>query len=120
MKALVIDDDAFLRQLMKLNLEKFGFTVETSVNGAEAYYLLQRFDFNVVISDINMPLMSGVQLYRLVADRLPHLKDRFIFCTGNADDHEFFFKESNRPVLPKPYTSIELAAAIKKIQEVCT
>ncbi|MEI6125106.1 MAG: response regulator [Pseudomonadota bacterium] len=112
MKALVIDDEPILRQLIKLNLESLGLAVETSVNGAEAFGLLQRFDYDLVVSDINMPLMNGIQLYRLIAERLPHLTGRFVFCTGSGVEHEIFFKESNRPLLYKPFTLTDFKKAV--------
>ena len=59
---LVVDDDENIRMVLRQSLEKAGYHVSTAKNAEEALNTLQRSFFNVVITDIMMAEMSGVEL----------------------------------------------------------
>ncbi len=63
-KALAIDDSATMRNLVKIALEAEGFSVDTAENGKQALELTQRNTYDVIISDINMPVMDGLQFLK--------------------------------------------------------
>lgn len=62
MRVLVVDDSITTRTLEKNILETAGFDVQVAVDGVEAWQLLQHEDFDLVISDIEMPRMNGLDL----------------------------------------------------------
>ncbi len=63
-KALAVDDSATMRNLVKIALEGAGFSVDTAENGQQALELARKNDYDIVISDINMPIMDGLQFLR--------------------------------------------------------
>ncbi len=65
-RLLVVDDDAPLLRSMKRMLGALGYEVETACNGQEATEKLGVSDYNVVVSDISMPMMTGLELLRAV------------------------------------------------------
>ncbi|MBC8121614.1 MAG: CBS domain-containing protein, partial [Gemmatimonadaceae bacterium] len=66
MRVLVVDDEPDSREMIKAVLELCGADVVTAVNAAEAFALVQRSQFNAMVSDIGMPLEDGYSLIRRV------------------------------------------------------
>jgi two-component system chemotaxis sensor kinase CheA len=70
---LVVDDSSVTRTMMKGVLENAGFRVQTAADGMEAWEILRSRPFDVLVTDVNMPEMSGFDLTEKVrADRLLH------------------------------------------------
>ncbi|WP_457599977.1 response regulator [Hydrogenivirga sp.] len=63
-RALAVDDSATMRNLVKIALEAEGFTVDTAENGQEALELTKKNTYDIIISDINMPVMDGLTFLR--------------------------------------------------------
>lgn len=63
---LVVDDSVTTRTLQRTVLESAGFSVRTAVDGQEAWNLLQVHPFDVVVTDLTMPRISGLELTRLI------------------------------------------------------
>jgi len=87
---LVVDDSATIRTLEKSILEAAGYRVTLAADGAEAWDLLQNEKFDVVVSDINMPRMDGIELTTKIRDQ-PALKDLpvvLVTSLGSAADKE--------------------------------
>ncbi len=61
-RILVVDDEPLLLDTLKEHLELEGATVSTAFNGNEAFELLRRHEFNLILSDVRMPECSGVEL----------------------------------------------------------
>ncbi len=68
-KILLVEDSSSQLMFLKDGLVKNGFTVETAVNGAEAYKKLFEFIPDIVLSDIMMPTIDGYQLCRLIKNK---------------------------------------------------
>jgi EAL domain-containing protein (putative c-di-GMP-specific phosphodiesterase class I)/CheY-like chemotaxis protein len=68
-RVLVVDDEPLLLAVYRRILTSAGWTVETASNGAEARALARTDDFDVIVSDIRMPGMTGVELLRAVRER---------------------------------------------------
>ncbi|MEW6711723.1 MAG: hybrid sensor histidine kinase/response regulator, partial [Candidatus Riflebacteria bacterium] len=73
-KILVVDDSSFIRQLLRGYLESDGYTVETAANGEAALRLLREKSFDMLISDLEMPIMNGWDLVKKMR-QFPDLKD---------------------------------------------
>jgi two-component system, chemotaxis family, sensor kinase CheA len=75
MRVLVVDDSITTRTLEKNILETAGFEVQVAINGAEAWEILAENDFDVVICDVEMPTMNGLELTQRIREstRTQHL-----------------------------------------------
>ena len=66
MKVLVADDDPVSRRLLQNYLQKWGYEVFVTTNGAEAWRMFEQEDFQMVISDWMMPELDGLELIRRI------------------------------------------------------
>lgn len=82
-KILIVDDEIELREIIEFDFESAGFTVFSAENGRQALILLQTQKVDVIVSDIRMPLLDGVQFLKEV--RLKDTNVPMVFITGFAD-----------------------------------
>lgn len=73
MKILVVDDDAHILKLYKLELEESGYDVVTAPNGQKAMELFDREEPDLVTLDILMPDIDGISLLRQMKEKKPRL-----------------------------------------------
>jgi len=101
-RILIVEDDTTFRSLLKTILQRDGYAVSEAISGAEGWQLLQRKEFDLVISDLKMPGMSGLELYqRLRSEREP---PPFILLTafGTIEQAVAAIKEGVADFLTKP------------------
>ena len=79
-RLLIVDDEAEIRDMLSRHFRYLGFQVDTACDGVEAMQKLARERTEVVISDIVVPRMDGVELLRTVRQQYPMI--RFIMITG--------------------------------------
>ena len=104
-RILVVDDEALLLKAYRRMLGD-AHDLITALGAHEALKVLEKDTrFDVVLCDLQMPEMSGMELHALVLERLPALADRFIFVTGGAfsGDARRFLEESVPAVIGKPF-----------------
>ena len=68
---LIADDDLSMRQALAESLESCGFEVETAENGADALQKFQKGKFEVVVTDMRMPKMTGMDVLRGIKEISP-------------------------------------------------
>jgi two-component system, OmpR family, alkaline phosphatase synthesis response regulator PhoP len=86
-KVLVVDDEEPILELLKYNLEKSGFEVKTAIDGMKAVEIAKKFIPDLVLLDIMMPKMDGVETCRLLRD-IPELQKTFVvFLTARAEEY---------------------------------
>lgn len=86
-KVLVVDDEEPILELLKYNLEKDGFEVKTASDGAEGVGIARRFHPDLVLLDIMMPKMDGVEACRQMR-QIPEMQKAFIvFLTARAEEY---------------------------------
>jgi CheY-like chemotaxis protein len=114
---LVVDDDLELALTYEALLQVHGYRVSTAGNGAEALKLVLNSDVDAILCDLNMPELAGDLFYTEVGRARPHLLQRFIFVTANADNplYETFLKSVKAPVLAKPVSFDRLLGKLKAI-----
>jgi CheY-like chemotaxis protein len=89
--------------------------VSLAAGGAEALALLDAGErFDVVLCDLTMPGMTGVDLYRAVAARHPDVAARFVFLTGGAftPEAQQFLDATGAPRVAKPFDAAGLRAVV--------
>ncbi len=101
-RILIIEDKKILVTLLASVLRKEGL-VEVAWNGEEALQMIRHHSFDLVMSDIRMPVMDGLELFRLVESDYPELIGRYIFHTSesSAEINELA-EEHGIPVVTKP------------------
>ena len=116
MKVLLVEDEVKARQTLIQGLEEQGWDVTGATNGQEAYDIVKHTQFDVIVTDIIMPIKNGLELVKnlrqdqiqtpiLLLTALDDTKDKIIGLELGADDY-----------LEKPYSFSELVARIKALQ----
>lgn len=103
-KALVVDDEPVVRILYAEVLEAMGFKVDTAPDAMHGLERLKVTPYNLIISDIRMPGMTGVEFYLKADSVRDGMQDRFIFTTGLLDSlnaHEYMIA-TEKPCIMKP------------------
>jgi len=68
-RILVVDDSSTMRHVVSLALEKAGYETEDAEDGTDALEKVERRNFDLIISDVNMPKMDGIELVRAIRAR---------------------------------------------------
>jgi len=117
LSVLIVDDEAALRDALLRFLERRGISGEGAADGTTALRALRERTFDVVISDVRMPGMSGREfLDHLRRDR-PGVIPRLVFSTGDsfAPDTAALLRESGVPTVTKPFDFAELERVIRDV-----
>jgi len=116
-RVLVVEDEPMVAQMVAEMLEADGHEVETAANGLLALDKLEARSYDLIISDLRMPALDGVGLYREIKRRQPALLSRFLFISGTADQPEYrhFLAESAVPILAKPFGLADLRQVTRTI-----
>jgi two-component system, OmpR family, alkaline phosphatase synthesis response regulator PhoP len=86
-KVLVVDDEESIVELLKYNLEKDGYEVKTALNGLQGIEIAKKFAPDLVLLDIMMPMIDGVETCRQLRN-IPELQKTFIiFLTARAEEY---------------------------------
>jgi PAS domain S-box-containing protein len=119
LSVLVVDDETALRDALIRFLDRHGIRAEGVSDGAEALRVLSQRRFDVIISDVRMPGMSGREFLERLRREQPHLVSRLVFSTGDtyAADTAALLKDSAVPTVTKPY---DLAALERVVREVAS
>ncbi|MFH0966284.1 MAG: response regulator, partial [Methanobacteriota archaeon] len=90
-KILVVDDSATSRALLRRILEVAGYQVHTAYDGIDAFGKLKNFDFNLVVSDVDMPRMSGYTLTEKIRadDRFRHIPVFLVTSLHSTQDQDY-------------------------------
>ncbi|AZB44986.1 response regulator [Bacillus sp. FJAT-42376] len=119
MKVLITDDEIQVRKglRMKVRWEDEGFIVAgEAANGQEALDVLRSIDIEVLITDMRMPLMNGLELARVCQEEFPHVK---VVVLSGYSDYELVrgsMKEGVKDYLLKPVAPDELLGVLHKIK----
>lgn len=107
---LVVEDEPRIAQMLRDVLEAGGYGVDLAANGRLALDKIEARAYDLIISDLRMPALDGVGLYREITRRQPELLSRLLFVSGTMDAPEYqrFLVESAVPVLAKPFALADL------------
>jgi DNA-binding response OmpR family regulator len=116
-KILVVDDDADIRDLVSTKLESSGYDVETAGDGVTGLELATNNSYSLVISDVMMPGMSGVDMVRMMRTAEPPISVPVILLTAKNQerDIESGFAAGITDYVVKPFSPRELAARVAGI-----
>jgi two-component system chemotaxis response regulator CheY len=114
---LCVDDSASMRQMVKLTLSAAGYQIDEAGNGAEGLAKAQAAPANMVLTDLNMPVMNGLEFIRELR-KLPTYKGvPIVFLTTESDPA---MKQEAKQAgatgwITKPFQQEQLLAVVKKV-----
>ena len=111
---LIVDDEQSYRQLLKLVFDGEGHAIRTASNGREAIEMLQEIPADVVISDVKMPDLDGIEMLRIVRETLPDLGVIFMTAFASVETAREAFKLGADDFIQKPFDVEELKLLVKK------
>lgn len=114
-KLLIVEDDPDMLVAFQDILEGSGYSVTTAANGKDALRLLQEIKPALIMSDITMPGMDGIELYRAVRERPEGAAIPFIFLTARGTREDIFAAKALGvdDYITKPTTRHELLTAVR-------
>ncbi len=114
LKILLVDDEVELAQTLADLLEPEGHHVDIAANGAIALEKLKKNPFDLIISDLRMPVLDGPGLYEALGRELPSYLNKIIYVTGDTlSSHvQTFLSQHTVPVIEKPYRLDDVHRAI--------
>ena len=113
-KIMVIDDEKIVGDMAKLSLEQEGYTVETFLNGESALDRLGKQKFDVVVTDLKMKGIDGMEILRTVKRLYPDTKVIMITAFANLDTAIEALRGDVHDFFPKPVKIKELKASIQR------
>jgi two-component system response regulator PilR (NtrC family) len=114
---LIVDDEQSYRQLLSLVFESDGHSVRTAMNGRKALESLQTEPTDVIISDVKMPDMDGIEMLRAVRETMPDLGVVLMTAFASVETAREAFKLGADDFIQKPFDVEELKLIVKKTLE---
>lgn len=112
---LVVDDEFSLRRVLRISLAASGFAVEEARNGEEALGTVQRHRFDLVLLDINMPGISGIDACRKIRAMSPDAGIVMVSVRDIEDDKVRAFEAGADDYVTKPFKLRELTARLRAV-----
>jgi len=115
-KILVVDDEQVIRDFVKRVLAGEGYEVETVNNAGDALKKIEGKRYNLVLIDIKMPGMDGMELYKRIQKIARSLARRVVFITGDimGTATEKFLSETKAAHIDKPFNAEQLSREINR------
>ena len=116
-RILILDDEEAIRSVLMRALERLGYQLDLAGSAIEALTLLSNWNYDLLICDIQMPGLSGLDFYRELEINYPSLTNRVVFMSGDTVDSEVqdFLDGVNASVLKKPFDLAGLYREVSKI-----
>lgn len=112
---LVVDDELNVRQLLSKVLSKEGYRVYTACDGLEGLELLQTISIDIIISDIKMPRMTGLEFLHKVKELEPDIGFILITAFATTETAIEAIKNGAQDYVTKPFDFTEILTAVKKL-----
>lgn len=114
---MTVDDSVSVRQMVRFTLQRAGYTVMEACDGAEALVKLGQATADLVIADLNMPTLDGIELIRRLRQ---DAKYRFVPIVMLTTESEPAKKQAGREAgatgwIIKPFTPEQLVAVVVKV-----
>jgi DNA-binding NtrC family response regulator len=118
-KILVVDDEEHMRKLFEKILTKEGHEVRTAANGNEAIGMLEHETFDLMISDLKMPVLGGMDLLKEVKARHPDTPFIVITAYGTIGSAVEAMKAGAFDYLTKPFQKDDIRLVVSKALQYC-
>ena len=112
---LVVDDDAGLREFIRVNLEREGYSVREATSAEEGLRALEEQPPDLILLDVKMPRVDGWEMLRAVQERHGVEAIPVIMYSGKVDEAEEAAKRGARAFIGKPFDPGQLLEATKQL-----
>lgn len=112
-RIIVVDDEEIVLSLIRDTFEEEGYAIKTASNGEEALKLTFDETFDLLITDIRMPGMDGIELVRRVREKQPDIGVIFMTGYANLNSAKNAIKQGAFDYIMKPFEIAEIRKAVK-------
>ena len=109
---LTVDDDSIILNLLKKILERAGYKILTASSGVEALKLMETHKISLIITDIEMPEMNGIELLTKVKENNPNMPVMVITGKGSTHDKKSLLRAGADGYITKPFKNFEVVESI--------
>lgn len=114
---LVVDDEKNIRLTFSETMTQMGFDTRTASNGEEALTKMQGTEFDLVLLDLRMPGMDGIEVLRRIRERYPKVRVIMITAHGTVESAVEAMKLGAVDFIQKPCTPDEIRELVGKVME---
>ncbi|MDH7488704.1 MAG: response regulator [Anaerolineae bacterium] len=111
---LVVEDEDAVRSLVLRKLARAGYTAVGAANGVDALALLREQSFGIVMSDINMPKLNGLELLQIIREAYPDVVVIMVTAYGDLDHAIAAMRLGASDYVVKPFDLEQLMAAVRQ------
>jgi DNA-binding response OmpR family regulator len=114
---LAVDDDAGIRRLVQLNLQRAGYRVSTAVDGLDALEKIRADRPDMLVLDVTMPHLDGIELLRRLRQDPSTADIRVIMLTAKSQDADIHEGERAGAMayIPKPFNPRQLLEVVEQV-----
>ncbi len=116
---LVVDDEPFIRDLVNFLLSGRGHSVDAADGGIAALEMIKSRTYDLVISDLKMPELDGLDLFARIKADHPDLARRVLFISGDtvSSETQLFLATAGQPYVLKPFKANDLIREVEGLME---
>src|SRR5690242_15434406 len=112
-RVLIVDDESAIREVLEMILQSWGYDVRLAVDGAEAKQLVESYDPEIVVSDVVMPQLSGLDVLRCLKAGNPTRPVILVTAHASIDLAVESMKQGAQDFITKPMDYPKLRAILK-------
>lgn len=116
-RILVVDDEKLILEMIKIELEKQGYTVETTTSSKEAVKLIELTKYDLILVDLMLPHITGLELLQMIKERSPETVVIMITAHGSIETAVKAMKLGAYDYITKPFSSEEFLINVNKALE---
>lgn len=115
-KIMIVEDQFFLAEMIRTRLEFLGYESVYAENGARALELLQKDPVDLIIMDVMMPVMDGIEATKRIRtdNKLKDIPILFLTARARSEDRQQVLDAGGSDYLAKPFESGQLTALVEK------
>jgi two-component system, chemotaxis family, chemotaxis protein CheY len=116
-RILIVDDSESIREVVGLSLREAGYDVKAGINGKDGLDILAENDFDLIISDLNMPIMDGITFLKEVRSNTAYKFLPFLILTTESQETKKMEAKKSGATgwIIKPFVKDKLIAVVKKV-----
>lgn len=112
---LIVEDEKAFADMMAKRLERDGYKTQIAYNGVEGIQALEKFSPQLVILDLNMPGMGGIEFYRTICEKTGRPSHPVLIVTARGDMKKIFMDFDVAGFLTKPFPPTQLTKEVELI-----